>query len=275
MNNAGRADRSDGKPCVKPRSAMRWLKIALMLVAACATGAEAGSITVAAASDLQFAMQEIVADFRGTHPDDTVAVIYGSSGKFSAQIANGAPFDMFFSADISYPRALEQQGLTSGPATPYALGRIVLWSLKPELGRLSLKELPTAAIRKFAIANPDHAPYGKRALEALEYANVWMAMAPKLVRGENIAQTAQFIDSGAADAGIVALSLVLAPGLKDRGAWTLIPDTWHEPLEQGYVITRRAAENPLAAAFATWIGGAEARAVLLRYGFALPGEAAQ
>ncbi len=252
------------------------LVLVLTLVLALApVAAGAGSLTIAAASDLQFAMPEIVAGFRAAHPDDAVEVIYGSSGKFSAQLANGAPFDMFFSADISYPRALEQQGLTSGPATPYALGRIVLWSLKPELGRLSLKELPTAAIRKFAIANPDHAPYGKRAREALEYANVWMAMAPKLVRGENIAQTAQFIDSGAADAGIVALSLVLAPGLKDRGAWTLIPDTWHEPLEQGYVITRRAKDNPLAAAFAAWIDSAAARAVMRRYGFVLPVEEAE
>ena len=141
------------------------------------------------------------------------------------------------------------------------MGRIVLFSLKPELSRLSLKELPSAAIRKFAIANPDHAPYGKRAKEALDHAGVWMAMAPKLVRGENIAQTAQFIDSGAADAGIVALSLVLAPGLRERGTWTLIPDTWHQPLEQGYVITRRAADNPLANAFADWIDGDAARAV--------------
>lgn len=249
--------------------------LALSLVLALAPVAGAGSLTIAAASDLQFAMQEIVREFRGTHPDDTVEVIYGSSGKFTAQIANGAPFDMFFSADISYPRALEQQGLTSGAARPYAVGRIVLWSLEPELGRLSLKELPAAAIRRFAIANPDHAPYGKRAQEALDHAGVWMAMAPKLVRGENIAQTAQFIDSGAADAGIVALSLVLSPGLRDRGAWTLIPDAWHTPLAQGYVITRRAADNPLASAFATWVDGAEARAVLLRYGFALPGEAAQ
>jgi molybdate transport system substrate-binding protein len=235
----------------------------------------AGTLTIAAAADLQFAMQEIVADFRAAHPADTVEVIYGSSGKFAAQLANGAPFDLFFSADISYPRALEQQGLTSGPARPYAVGRIVLWSLDAELGRLSLQELPGAAIRKFAIANPDHAPYGKRAQEALEHAGVWMAMAPKLVRGENIAQTAQFIDSGAADAGIVALSLVLSPQLRDRGAWTLIPDGWHAPLEQGYVITRRAADNPLAAAFANWIDGPASRAVLRRHGFALPGEAAQ
>jgi molybdate transport system substrate-binding protein len=247
----------------------------ILLAALLPAVAGAGEITVAAASDLRFAMSEVVAAFRVAHPDDTVEVIYGSSGKFHAQIANGAPFDLFFSADISYPRALETQGLTSGPAKSYAVGRIVLWSLRPELGRLSLQELPTAAIRKFAIANPEHAPYGKRAQEALEHAGVWMAMAPKLVRGENIAQTAQFIDSGAADAGIVALSLVLAPDLEGKGTWTLIPDSWHEPLEQGYVITKRAEANPLATAFAAWIETDATREVLRRYGFTLPGEGTQ
>ena len=270
--SSDRLQRSSGLTGV--RSASLLLNLLLALTAAYATAANAGSITIAAASDLQFAMQEVVAGFRATHPEDTVEVIYGSSGKFAAQIENGAPFDLFFSADIAYPRALEKQDLTSGAAQPYAVGRIVLWSLKPELGRLSLKELPTAAIRKFAIANPDHAPYGKRAQEALEHAGVWMAMAPKLVRGENIAQTAQFIDSGGADAGIVALSLVLAPGLKDRGAWTLIPEAWHEPLQQGYVITRRAKDNPLATAFAAWIDSAAARVVMRRYGFVLPDEVA-
>jgi molybdate transport system substrate-binding protein len=253
----------------------RWRGAALLLAGLIATAADAEVLTIAAAADLRYAMPEVVAGFHAGHPGATVEVVYGSSGKFAAQIANGAPFDLFFSADISYPRALEKQGLTSGAAKPYAVGRLVLWSLKPELGRLSLKELPTAAIRKFAIANPEHAPYGKRAQEALDHEGVWMAMAPKLVRGENIAQTAQFIDSGAADAGIVALSLVLAPGFTSKGAWTLIPDTWHAPLEQGYVITRRAQTNPLAAAFSTWIDSDATREVLRRYGFALPGDSAQ
>jgi molybdate transport system substrate-binding protein len=245
---------------------------ALMLAGLVANAAGAEVLTIAAAADLRYAMPEVVAGFRAAHPDDTIEVIYGSSGKFVAQIANGAPFDLFFSADIAYPRELERQGLSSGAAKPYAVGRLVLWSLRPELGRLSLRELPTSTIRSFAIANPAHAPYGKRAQEALDHAGVWMAMAPKLVRGENIAQTAQFIDSGAADAGIVALSLVLAPDLRGKGAWTLIPDSWHAPLEQGYMLTRRAEANPLAAAFAAWIEGAEAREVLRRYGFSLPGE---
>lgn len=245
---------------------------ALLLAGLVANAAGAEVLTIAAAADLRYAMSEVVAGFQATHPDDTIEVIYGSSGKFHAQIVNGAPFDLFFSADIAYPRELEKQGLSSGPVKSYAVGRLVLWSLRPELGQLSLKELPTAAIRKFAIANPQHAPYGKRAQEALDHAGVWMAMAPKLVRGENIAQTAQFIDSGAADAGIVALSLVLAPEQQGKGTWTLIPDSWHEPLEQGYVITKRGEANPLAAVFAAWIETDATREMLRRYGFALPGE---
>jgi molybdate transport system substrate-binding protein len=147
-----------------------------------------------------------------------------------------------------------------------------LWSLKPELANTALKDLPKAAIRKFAIANPQHAPYGLRGKEALQHEGVWAGMEPKLVMGENIAHTAQFIDSGAADAGIVALALVLSPAMKDKGAWTLIPDAWHEPLEQGFAITQRAAANPLAEDFASYMASEPARVIMRRYGFVLPGE---
>jgi len=232
----------------------------------------AESLTIAAAADLKYAMAEVVKNFRAQRPDDKIEVIYGSSGKFFTQLSNDAPFDMYFSADIAYPRQLEKQGLTAGATKPYAVGRIVLWSLKPELAKTALKDLPGAAIRKFAVANPQHAPYGLRAKEAMEHQGVWAAMQPKLVMGENIAHTAQFIDSGAADAGIVALALVLSPNLQGKGAWTLIPDAWHEPLEQGYAITRRAAANPLAKAFASYMDSEPARGVMRRYGFVLPGE---
>jgi molybdate transport system substrate-binding protein len=152
------------------------------------------------------------------------------------------------------------------------VGRIVLWSLKPELAKITLKQLPLAVINKFAIANPLHAPYGKRAQEAMQHAGVWEGMQPKLVLGENIAHTAQFIDSGAAEAGIVALSLVMSPILQGKGAWTLIPAEWHASLEQGFVITKRAANNPLAKQFADYISSESARIVMRRYGFVLPGE---
>lgn len=242
--------------------------LALALIAP----AQAEKLTIAAAADLKFAMAEVVNKFRANRPGDQIEVIYGSSGKFFTQIKNGAPFDMFFSADIKYPKTLVKEGLTAGSARPYALGRIVLWSLKPELAKTALKDLPKAAINKFAIANPKHAPYGLRAKEALEGQGVWAAMEPKLVLGENIAHTAQFIDSGAADAGIVALALVLSPAMQGKGAWTLIPDAWHEPLEQGYVTTQRAAANPLAKDFASYMASEPARVIMRRYGFVLPGE---
>lgn len=246
--------------------------LASLILALFAFPARSETLTIAAAADLKYAMAELVGVFRAARPGDRIEVIYGSSGKFFTQISNGAPFDLYFSADIAYPRELERKGLAAGRTRPYAFGRIVLWSLKPELARAPLKDLPRAAIRKFAIANPQHAPYGLRAREALQHQGVWEAMQARLVLGENIAHTAQFVDSGAADAGIVALSLVLSPTLQGRGAWTLIPAEWHAPLEQGYVITRRAAANRLAADFAGYMATEPARAVMRRYGFMLPDE---
>ncbi len=248
-------------------------RIALaVLTLVLATPAWAGKLTIAAAADLKFALAEVVDLFRANRPGDRIEVIYGSSGKFFTQIRNGAPFDMYFSADIAFPRELEKHGLAAGATRPYATGRIVLWSLKPELAKTPLKDLPKAAIRKFAIANPQHAPYGLRGKEALQHQGVWAAMQPKLVLGENIAHTAQFVDTGAAEAGIVALALVLSPTMAGKGAWTLIPDAWHAPLEQGYIITRRAAGNRLATDFAQYMASEPARAVMRRYGFTLPGE---
>lgn len=234
--------------------------------------AHSESLTIAAAADLKFAMTEVVAGFQSKHSTDKIEVIYGSSGKFLAQISNGAPFDMFFSADIAYPRALEKLGLTEGKVQSYAIGRIVLWSLKPELAKTSLKTLPKAAVGKLAIANPQHAPYGLRAQEALQHEGAWEMMQPKLVLGENIAHATQFVDSGAAEAGIIALSLVLSPALRGKGTWTLIPSEWHQPLEQGFVITKRARHNSLAVDFARYISSEAARAVMRRYGFVLPNE---
>lgn len=234
--------------------------------------AGAATLTIAAAADLKFAMAGVVENFRAQHPGNSIEVIYGSSGKFHTQIANGAPFDLFFSADISYPRELARQGLTADAPRLYAVGRIVLWSLKPSLAGIDLNALPQSVFNKFAIAQPLHAPYGKRAQEALQHAGVWEALQGKLVLGENIAHTAQFIDSGAADAGIVALSLVLSPVMQGKGAWTLIPAQWHTPLEQGYVILARARDNALAKSFAEYVNAEPARKVMRRYGFVLPGE---
>jgi molybdate transport system substrate-binding protein len=247
--------------------------ILLLLAVAIAPSVSAEKITIAAASDLRYCLDEVFADFRKAHPGDEVDVVYGSSGKFKTQIEQGAPFDLFFSADIAFPRDLLKANLAAGEVHPYATGRLVLWSKTIDAKNLKVTDLTRDDIRKIAIANPQHAPYGKRAEEALRAGGVWEKVEGKLVLGENIAQTAQFAESGNAQVGMIALALVLGPEMAGKGSYNLVPDTLHEPLEQGFVITKRAADNPLAKAFADYMGSQQTRAVMVRYGFALPGEA--
>lgn len=234
--------------------------------------AQAGKITVAAAADLKFAMDEIVATFKKSNAGEDVEVIYGSSGKFHTQIQEGAPYDLYFSADIGFPRELVKKGLAASEVKPYAFGRIVLWSATLDAAKMNLTSLADSKIARIAIANPKHAPYGKRAEEALRAAGVWEKVEPKLVYGENIAATAQFVQTGNAQIGVIALSLALNPELANKGGYWLIPDSLHEPLEQGFIITKRAESNPLAKRFADYMGSMPARAVMTRYGFVLPGE---
>lgn len=247
----------------------RITTIALSLAASLAVGsAAAASLTIAAAADLKFAFGEIVESFRRAHPKDKIEVIFGSSGKLRAQIANGAPFDLYFSADIAYPLELAAAGQTVGDPVPYAIGRLVLWSPDRTIATAGLSTLPALGkLHRLAIANPEHAPYGRRAQEALEWAGSWDALKPRLVFGENIAQTMKFVDSGAAEAGIVALSLAKAPTMEGRGYWSLIPAEAHQPITQAWVFTRRAAGNPLAAAFVRHLESESSKAVLARYGF--------
>lgn len=236
--------------------------------------AHAGKITIAAAADLKFAMDEIVATFQQAHSADQVDVIYGSSGKFHAQIQRGAPYDLYFSADIAFPRALAKAGFAASEVRPYAVGRIVLWSAAMDARQMTLASLTDARLARVAIANPRHAPYGKRAEEALRASGLWDTVEPKLVYGENIAHAAQFVQSGNAQVGVIALALAVSPELAGKGGYWLIPDHLHAPLEQGFIITRRAQGNALAQRFADYMGSQAARAVMTRYGFVLPGEAA-
>jgi molybdate transport system substrate-binding protein len=239
-----------------------------------ATVAQAEKITIAAAADLKFAMDEIISVFNKSHSGDEVQVVYGSSGKFHTQIQQGAPYDLFFSADIAFPRELFKQGLAASEVKPYAVGRIVLWSAGMDATKMTLATLTDPKITKIAIANPKHAPYGKRAEEALRSAGLWEKVQPKLVYGENIAQTAQYVQSGNAQVGILALSLMISPELSRKGGYYLIPENLHNSLEQGYVITKLAAGKPLAKKFADYMGSKPARAVMTKYGFVLPCEKA-
>ncbi len=237
-----------------------------------AASAHAEKITVAAAADLKFAMDEIVITYKLAHADDEVDVIYGSSGKFHTQIQQGAPYDLYFSADIGFPRELAKAGFAASDVKPYAFGRIVLWSATMDATKMTLASLTDPKITRIAIANPKHAPYGKRAEEALRTSGLWEKVEPKLVYGENIAHTAQFVQTGNAQVGIIALALAVNPELASKGGYWLIPDNLHAPLEQGFIITKRAEGNAAAKRFADYMASKAARAVMTRYGFVLPGE---
>lgn len=237
-----------------------------------ATTAHAEKITVAAAADLKYAMDEIVTSFNKSHSGHQIEVIYGSSGKFFTQVQQGAPYDLYFSADINYPHELANKGFAASEVIPYAFGRIVLWSNSMEADKMTLANLTNQKIAKIAIANPKHAPYGKRAEEALKSIKLWDVVQPKLVFGENIAHTAQFVQTGNAQAGIIALSLALNPALSKQGGYYLIPENLHEPLEQGYIITKRAENNALAKIFSRYMTSKETRRIMTKYGFVLPGE---
>ena len=247
--------------------------VGLALLVACSL-AHAEKITIAAAADLKFAMDELVTTFNTANAADKVEVIYGSSGKFNTQIQQGAPYDMVFSADIAYPRELHKAGLAASDVIPYAIGRIVLWSATLDASRMTLANLADPRITRIAIANPKHAPYGKRAEEAFRAAGVWETVETKLVFGENISQTAQFAMTGNAQVAVIALSLAVHPKLAGKGGHWLIPDKLHQPLEQGFITTKRAETSALAKRFAHYMAAKPALAVMTRYGFVLPEEAA-
>jgi molybdate transport system substrate-binding protein len=243
------------------------------LAAASAVAGQEKPPIVAAASDLKFAISEIAARFEA----DTgrrVALNFGSSGNFARQIQQGAPFELFMSADEDFVFRLADAGFTRDRGDLYAIGRIVLYApkgsklaLDPELKGL---QAGWGEVRKFAIANPEHAPYGRAAQEALRSLKLWEFVQPKLVLGENIAQTAQFVTTRSAEAGIIALSLALAPEVARHGDHVLLPETLHNPLRQRMVLTRRAGET--ATLFYEYLKQPPARGILKKYGFLLPGE---
>ncbi|MEW5982356.1 MAG: molybdate ABC transporter substrate-binding protein [Acidobacteriota bacterium] len=236
-------------------------------------GAAAGPPIVAAASDLQFALADVVAAFR-EQTGHEVKTVFGSSGHLFRQIEQGAPFELFFSADEDYVRRLAQGGRTVDAGAVYAIGRIGLFvphgsTLKAD-GRLDdlRRALDEGRVTKFAIANPDHAPYGIRAREALQHAGLWRRLEPRLVFGENVSQAAQFAATGGAQGGIIAYSLAKAPPVAALGRFALIPEDWHQPLRQRVVLLRGAGD--VAAAFYRFVQGANARAVFRAFGFETP-----
>ena len=230
-------------------------------------------ILIAAASDLNFAMNEICHTFEKAHPSIKVEVSYGSSGNFYAQIKQGAPFDIFFSADASYPVLLEDEGFAvKGQKKSYAVGWIVLWiSKKSTLNPLKgLKIVLEPELKKLAIANPKHAPYGRAAEESLRYYGLWDKVQGKLVLGENISQTAQFVQTGNADAGIIAMSLAISPGMANSGSYWIIPAESYSRLEQVYTVLQRGKDRSSVKIFLEFVQGKKGRKILSDLGFILP-----
>jgi molybdate transport system substrate-binding protein len=262
--------------------ALLFLGVAMAHVACQGTGREGAggearrTVSVAAAADLKFALDDLVGSFEAAHPEIGVEVTYGSSGNFFAQLSNRAPFDLFLSADVEYPRRLVEDGLAD-PRSEflYAVGQIVLWvprSSPIDVEALREKALLDPAVRKIAIANPRHAPYGRAAEAALDSLGVLAAVRDRLVLGENVAHTAQFVESGAAEIGVIALSLALAPPLQEEGRYWVLPLETYPRMEQGGVLLNWAKDRQAAMALRAFVVSAEGRSTLRRYGFIIPGD---
>jgi molybdate transport system substrate-binding protein len=238
-------------------------------------GAEPGGrLRVAAAADLQFALADVLAEFAKAQPEIAAEAVYGSSGTLLAQIENGAPFDLFLSADAAFPKRLvEKQLALQESFFPYAHGHLVVWvptGSKLDLPKLGLRALLEPEVRKVAIANPKVAPYGAAAVAALEQAQLYTEVQPRLVLGENVAQAAQFVQSGAADAGVISLSLALAPRMQSAGRYWELPAGSYPRLEQAGVILSRSRNRAEAEAFRGYLMSAGGKEILTRWGFSLP-----
>ena len=245
----------------------------LLCAAALSPAAAADVATIAAAADLQFVLPDVAAAFTA-QTGRRVRLSFGSSGNFRRQIAEGAPFDVFLSADASYADALVAEHRTQGDAVVYAIGHLALFvpngspvAADPELRGVAAA-LHDGRLRKLAIANPEHAPYGRAAREALERRGLWEAIQPHLVLGENVSQAAQFAVTGGAQAAIVAYSLFRAPGMDRRGRVVILPASEHAPLVQKMVLLARGGDT--ARAFFAFVQGPAARAIFARYGFEAP-----
>jgi molybdate transport system substrate-binding protein len=255
-------------------AAIALCAILLLLIRPGTTRAGASEITVAAAADLTFAFLDVAGRFQ-RQTGNTVKLSFGSSGNFFSQIQNGAPYDMFFSADVEYAKKLEASGLTEpGTIYEYAAGKIVLWA--PSASKLDLSRglavLTDSAVRRIAIANPQHAPYGRAAVAAMRHDHLYDSVKDKIVMGEDISQTAQFVHSGNADVAIIALSLALAPAMKGEGRFVEIPPGDYPPIIQAGVILKSSNDKAFARRFLNFLKEPETIEIMKKYGFELPGE---
>lgn len=244
--------------------AVSFLLLALLFSLACRNTTETAEITVAAASDLTPAFEEIGREFQASH-GTKVVYVFGSTGLLTRQIENGAPFDVFAAANVSFIDQLDQKGfVVPGTKRIYGRGRITLWTMSNSpLQFQKLEDLTRAEVTRIAIANPDHAPYGQAAREALLSAGIWDAVRPKLVYGDNIRQTLQYAETGNVEVAIVALSL----SVQSKGRWVLVPEELHKPLDQGMGVIKGTKNEAAARAFNDFVNGEKGREIMKKYGF--------
>jgi len=249
---------------------MRKHFIALFFLCLMPLSAMAEQITVAAAANVQFTLDELKAEFTKETGIDVQTVI-GSSGKLTSQIENGAPFDVFMSADVDYPKRLYKDGVTLAEPKIYAYGYLVLWTLKDSDLSKGIAGLSDSSIKRIAIASPKAAPYGRQAVNAMKYNHLYPGITSKLVYGESISQVNQFITTQAADIGFTAKSVVLASNMKDKGKWVEVDPKAYKPIAQAVVILKYAKHNEQAAQkFYDFLFSAQAQGIFKKYGYTLP-----
>ncbi|WP_317169040.1 molybdate ABC transporter substrate-binding protein [Poritiphilus flavus] len=246
---------------------LKWIPYALvLLLSACGTKRDSSTLTIAAAANTQFAMEEIAALYSEKTGTQHV-LVFSSSGKLTAQIMEGAPYDVFVSADMKYPTELFNSGLTQGSPRVYAYGKLVLWSIQESV-HPSLAILKDSTVEHIALANPKTAPYGRAADEVLKFYDLYPTTSAKLVFGESISQTNQFITSGAAEIGFTAMSVVLSPKMKGKGSWQALDENSYKPIGQGVVALQSKGETTEGAnEFITFLFSKEARGILEKYGY--------
>lgn len=253
----------------------RWLALALLGCTLLSSAiASPAPVAIATAANLAHAIEALNAEFKRAAPEIRLTTAVGASGSLFAQARNGAPFDVFLSADTEYPRALvSARAAEAQSLRVFATGRLVAWTTRAGIEPSDLASaVRSAQVKKVAIAQPATAPYGRAAQAALETVGAWREVQPKLVFGESIAQTAQFVETGNADLGLVAMSIVLSPRLAGRGRWIEVPATLHAgvSLEHAAVLTTRGAANPSARRYLEFLGSAPAKKILREFGYGVP-----
>lgn len=241
--------------------------LGFILLSVCTLCTAAKSVHVAVAANFSSTMKNLVTEFEKTS-EYQIALSFGSSGKFYAQIKQGAPYELFFSADQAKPDALQKNGLViTASRFTYAIGRLAVWSARPDFAHQIETKLKEGKFNKLAIANPKVAPYGAATLEVLRHLELMEVTQPKWIRGENVAQTYQFVRSGNADLGFIALSQLLGKGKALEGSYWLVPDTMHNPIKQDVVLLLSAAQSQGAKAFLDFMGTEKALDIIARYGY--------